>query len=103
MKTSALVSSFAAVVIAVGAGSQGTSAQPAHTPVLSAAALQAKSQELAGRVGMLGHLKNANGEIEAPLTIKGTTMAPKTSLDLGSLNKKQLQNELQKGLQKLFK
>ncbi len=64
---------------------------------------KAKSQELAGRVGLLGRLRNANGEIEAPLTIKGTTMAPKTSLDLGSVNKKQLQGELQKGLQKLFK
>ncbi len=63
----------------------------------------AKSQELAGRVGAIGRLRNAGGQIDVPLTVTGTATAPKTAVDVGSAAKKQVQEELQKGLQKLFK
>jgi uncharacterized protein involved in outer membrane biogenesis len=64
---------------------------------------QAKSQELAGRVGAIGRLRNASGQIDVPLTVTGTATAPKTTVDVGSVAKKQVQEELQKGLKQLFK
>jgi uncharacterized protein involved in outer membrane biogenesis len=61
-----------------------------------------KSRELAGRVGFLGKLRNSLGQIEIPLTVTGTAMAPKTWVDLGSVAKKQMKG-IEKGLQQLFK
>ena len=63
----------------------------------------AKSAELIKRIRPLSRLRNANGQIEVPLTIKGTMTAPKTMVDVGSVAKQQVQDEIQKGLQKLFK
>jgi uncharacterized protein involved in outer membrane biogenesis len=62
----------------------------------------AKSAELAGRVGLVKRLENARGEIQIPVTITGTATAPKTTVDVQSVAKKQVQDQLQKGLIKLF-
>ncbi|MGE5688060.1 MAG: AsmA family protein [Gemmatimonadota bacterium] len=62
----------------------------------------AKSQQLLGKLGPLGRLRNAQGEIVVPVTVTGTTRAPKYGVDIGSVAKKQAKEEIQKGLIKLF-
>jgi AsmA protein len=62
----------------------------------------AKSQQLLGKLGPLGRLRNAQGEIVVPVTVTGTTRAPKYGVDVGSVAKKQAKEEIQKGLIKLF-
>ncbi|MGE5231665.1 MAG: AsmA family protein [Deltaproteobacteria bacterium] len=62
----------------------------------------AKSQQLVGKLGPLGRLQNAQGEIVVPVTVTGTTRAPKYGVDVGSVVKKQAKEEIQKGLIKLF-
>jgi uncharacterized protein involved in outer membrane biogenesis len=62
----------------------------------------AKSQQLLGKLGPLGRLRNAQGEIVVPVTVTGTTRAPKYAVDVGSVAKKQAKEEIQKGLIKLF-
>lgn len=63
----------------------------------------AKSKELTGKLRPLARLENANGQLEMPLTVRGTATAPRTMVDVGSVAKQQVQEEIQKGLQKLFK
>ena len=62
----------------------------------------AKSQQLLGKLGPLGRLRNAQGEIVVPVTVTGTTRAPKYGVNVGSVAKKQAKEEIQKGLIKLF-
>jgi len=69
---------------------------------LSAVMSAAKSQQMLGKLGPLGRLRNAQGEIVVPVTVTGTTRAPKYSVDVGSVAKKQVQEQIQKGLIKLF-
>jgi len=67
----------------------------------------AKSQELLAKLGSLGQLRNSQGELAIPVTVSGTTTAPKYSVDVQSLAKKeatqQVQKGIEKGLMKLFK
>ncbi len=67
----------------------------------------AKSQQLLARLGPLGRLRNAQGELAIPVTVTGTTTAPKYGVDVGTVAKKeakeQVQKGIEKGLMKLFK
>jgi uncharacterized protein involved in outer membrane biogenesis len=67
----------------------------------------AKSQQLLTRLGPLGGLRNAQGELAIPVTVTGTTTAPKYGVDIGSVAKteakQQLEKGVEKGLMKLFK
>jgi uncharacterized protein involved in outer membrane biogenesis len=66
----------------------------------------AKAQQLMGTLG-LGKLTSSQGDIAIPVTVTGTTTVPKYSVDIQSVAKKkatqQAQQQIQKGLMKLFK
>ncbi len=62
----------------------------------------AKSQQLLARLGPLARFQNEQGEIEVPGVVSGTTRKPRTRVDVASVAKAQLQQELQKRLEKLF-
>ena len=66
----------------------------------------AKSQQLLGKLGPLGRLRNAQGELVIPVTVSGTTTAPRYGVDVGSVAKQQVKEQVQqgveKGLMKLF-
>ena len=66
----------------------------------------AKSQQLLAKLGPLGRLRNAQGELVIPVTVSGTTTAPKYGVDVGSVAKQQVKEQVQqgveKGLMKLF-
>jgi uncharacterized protein involved in outer membrane biogenesis len=66
--------------------------------VLSAA----KTQQLTQRVGVVGRLTNDKGEVAVPVTVTGSTTAPKYSVDVASVAKTQVKDQVQKGLMKLF-
>ena len=65
---------------------------------LTATVSPALSKELAQRVGLLQQLSNDRGQITFPVTVTGSTTAPRTSVDLGSLAKKELQGKVEKGI-----
>lgn len=65
---------------------------------LTAAVSAAMSKQLAQRVGLLKGLSNDRGQVTFPVTVRGTTSAPKISVDLGSLAKKQLEGNIEKGI-----
>ncbi|HEX5385762.1 MAG TPA: AsmA-like C-terminal region-containing protein [Gemmatimonadales bacterium] len=69
---------------------------------LNAGFSAAKSAELASKVGALRQMENGRGEISVPVTVTGTTTAPKTSVDVGSMAKAKAKEEVKKGLLKLF-
>ncbi len=56
----------------------------------------------AAKLGPVAHLRNAKGEISIPVTVSGTTTAPKYGIPVGAVAKKAVQEQVQKGLQKLF-
>jgi uncharacterized protein involved in outer membrane biogenesis len=66
----------------------------------------AKSQQLLAKLGPLGRLRNEQGQLVIPVTVGGTTLAPKYGVDVGAVAKaqakEQLQQGAQKGLMKLF-
>jgi len=56
----------------------------------------------AATLGPVAHLRNAQGEIAIPVTVSGTATAPKYGVPVGSVAKKAVKEELQKGLNKLL-
>lgn len=62
----------------------------------------ALSQRLAGRVGLAGALGGTDGGLAIPMTITGTTTAPKISVDVGALARRQAKGELGKRLLELI-
>ncbi len=66
----------------------------------------AKAQQLEAKFG-LGKLTSSKGDVTIPITVTGTTTAPKYSVDIQSVAKKeatkQAQQQIQNGLMKLFK
>jgi AsmA protein len=69
---------------------------------LQAVVSAAKSQELLAKLGPLSQLRNSQGQIAIPVTVSGTTTAPKYGVAVGSVAKKAVEGELQKGLNKLL-
>jgi uncharacterized protein involved in outer membrane biogenesis len=69
---------------------------------MTASASPGMSNQLAQRVGVLKQLSNDRGQLTFPVIVTGTTMAPKISVDLGSLAKKQVEGKVEKGLMDLF-
>jgi uncharacterized protein involved in outer membrane biogenesis len=70
---------------------------------LTASASPAMSNQLVKRVGLLKSLSNDRGQVTFPVLVTGTTTAPRISVDLGSIAKKQLEGKLEKGLLDLQK
>jgi len=66
----------------------------------------AKAQQLMGKIG-LGTLSTTQGDVAIPVSVTGTTTAPKYSVDVQSVAKTQAthqaQQQIEKGLMKLFK
>ncbi len=62
----------------------------------------ARSQQLGEKAALLKRLSNDKGEVGVPVTVAGTTTAPKYAVDVGTMAKKQVKEEVQKGLLKLF-
>jgi uncharacterized protein involved in outer membrane biogenesis len=62
----------------------------------------AMSKQLVQRVGLLQQLSNDRGQVTFPVIVTGTTMAPKISVDLGSIAKKQLEGKVGTGLLELL-
>ncbi len=56
----------------------------------------------AAKLGPVAHLRNSQGEISIPVTVSGTATAPKYGIPVGGVAKKAVQEQVQKGLQKLF-
>jgi uncharacterized protein involved in outer membrane biogenesis len=69
---------------------------------LQAVVSAAKSQELLAKLGPLSRLRNSQGQIAIPVTVSGTATAPKYGVPVGSVAKKAVEGELQKGLNKLL-
>jgi uncharacterized protein involved in outer membrane biogenesis len=69
---------------------------------LQAVVSAAKSQELLAKLGPLSQLRNSQGQIAIPVTVSGTATAPKYGVPVGSVAKKAVENQLQKGLNKLL-
>ena len=65
---------------------------------MMASASPEMSKQLVQRVGLLGRLSNDRGQVTFPVIVTGTTTAPKISVDLGSIAKKQLEGEVEKGV-----
>jgi uncharacterized protein involved in outer membrane biogenesis len=65
---------------------------------MTASASPEMSSQLVQRVGLLRRLSNDRGQVTFPVIVTGTTTAPKVSVDLGSMAKKQLEGEVEKGL-----
>jgi uncharacterized protein involved in outer membrane biogenesis len=61
-----------------------------------------RSQQLAQKSAVVQRLANDRGEVSVPVIVTGTTVAPKYSVDVGSVAKKQVKEEVRKGLLKLF-
>jgi hypothetical protein len=57
-----------------------------------------RSGQMVQSVGLLKRLSNDRGEVTFPVTVTGTATAPKISVDLGSIAKKQFEGEVKKGL-----
>jgi uncharacterized protein involved in outer membrane biogenesis len=65
---------------------------------LVASVSPALSSQLVQRAGLLKSLSNDRGQVTFPVIVKGTTTAPRISVDLGSIAKKQLEGKVEKGL-----
>jgi uncharacterized protein involved in outer membrane biogenesis len=65
---------------------------------MTASASPEKSSQLVQRVGLLKNLSNDRGQVSFPVVVTGTTTAPRISVDLGSMAKKQLEGKVEKGL-----
>jgi uncharacterized protein involved in outer membrane biogenesis len=57
-----------------------------------------RSGQMVQSVSLLKRLSNDRGEVTFPVIVTGTTTAPRISVDLGSIAKKQLEGEVEKGL-----
>lgn len=62
----------------------------------------ARSAQLAQSAAIAKRLENAQGELEVPMTVRGTASAPKIGVNVQSIAKQQLQDQIKKGLGKLF-
>lgn len=62
---------------------------------MTASASPEMSNQLAQRVEVLKQLSNSKGQVTVPVTVGGTTTAPKFSVDLGSLAQKQLERTVE--------
>jgi uncharacterized protein involved in outer membrane biogenesis len=60
------------------------------------------STQLVQRVGILQRLSNDRGQVTFPVIVKGTTTAPRITVDLGSIAKKELEGKVEKGLLELL-
>ena len=69
---------------------------------LKAVVSAAKSAQLLGKLGPLGGLRNSQGELEIPVTVSGTAQAPKYGVPVGAVAKKEVKEQIQKGLNKLL-
>jgi len=69
---------------------------------LKAVVSAAKSAQLLGKLGPLGGLRNSQGELEIPVTVSGTAQAPKYGVPVGGVAKKEVKEQIQKGLNKLL-
>jgi uncharacterized protein involved in outer membrane biogenesis len=69
---------------------------------MTASASPEMSNQLIQRVGMLKGLSNSRGQVTFPVIVTGTTTAPRISVDLGSIAKKQLEGKVEKGLLELL-
>lgn len=65
---------------------------------LTASASPVLSNQLVQRVGLLRSLSNDRGQVTFPVIVTGTATAPRISVDLGSIAKKQLEGKVKKGL-----
>jgi AsmA protein len=65
---------------------------------MTASISPAMSSQLIQRVGLLKRLSNDRGQVTFPVIVTGTTTAPKISVDLGSMAKKELEEKVEKGL-----
>ncbi len=65
---------------------------------LTAAASPAMSKQLTQRVALLQQLSNDRGQVTFPVIVTGTTTAPRISVDLGSVAKKELESKVEKGI-----
>ncbi len=65
---------------------------------MTASASPEMSNQLVQRVGLLQQLSNDRGQVTFPVIVTGTTTAPRISVDLGSIAKKQLEGKVEKGL-----
>lgn len=69
---------------------------------MTASASPAMSSGLGQRVALLKRLSNDRGQVTFPVRVTGTTTAPKISVDLGSIAKKQLEGKVETGLLELL-
>lgn len=69
---------------------------------MTASASPEMSKQLVQRVGFLQQLSNDRGQVSFPVIVTGSTTAPKISVDLGSIAKKQLEGKVEKGILDLF-
>jgi uncharacterized protein involved in outer membrane biogenesis len=69
---------------------------------MTASISPAMSAKLTQRLALFKKLSNEGGQVTFPVTVTGTTMAPRISVDLGSIAKKQLVEEVDQGLLKLL-
>jgi AsmA protein len=69
---------------------------------MTARASPEMSNQLTQRVGLLKQLSNDRGQVSFPVIVTGTTTAPRISVDLGSIAKKELEGKVEKGLLDLF-
>jgi AsmA protein len=69
---------------------------------MTATASPEMSNQLVQRVGILQRLSNDRGQVTFPVIVRGTTTAPRISVDLGSVAKKQLEGKVEKGLLELL-
>jgi uncharacterized protein involved in outer membrane biogenesis len=65
---------------------------------MTASASPEMSNQLVQRVGLLKGLSNGRGQVTFPVIVTGTMTAPRFSVDLGSMAKKQLEGKVEKGL-----
>lgn len=69
---------------------------------LNALLSRERTQQLVQKSATIQRLANDRGEVTIPVRVTGTTTAPKYTVDVGSVAKKQVQEEVRKGLLKLF-
>jgi uncharacterized protein involved in outer membrane biogenesis len=70
---------------------------------MTASASPELSNQLVQQVGVLKQLSNDREQVTFPVIVTGTTTAPRISVDLGSIAKKQLEGKVEKGLIDLLK
>ncbi|HEU5168896.1 MAG TPA: AsmA-like C-terminal region-containing protein, partial [Gemmatimonadales bacterium] len=61
-----------------------------------------KSQQFAQRLRPVGLARDAKGQIDIPITVRGSAMAPTTRVEVGTYAKQRVREEIESGLLKLF-